>query len=294
VSALPPDPLDQVDAAAAAATAVLGLPPDPLDEAVRADPAVAEHLATAATRGFFAARASLHPLRAAALPAAEAAAKPLAERLAALDRALAAGELAERFGADVAQRVHDGEAASLRDQMTRAVHEALAPIADRLGELERGYEGAVTAAEELPAPTPEALDALKVLLGLLPNLTPDIALGELDRAVSAAARDPGARGNLRYLLPVMRSLAARPEYDGTTDAGIALKVVIGRGEALTYSVHRAAAELLRRYADRFRDELGVVERVVGAHGTWAASPEAGVVEDRGGGMLKVVLVPPAE
>lgn len=285
------DGLDEVDAMFAAADTVRGTP-GALDAAVRADAVVAEHITQASERGTLDARQLILPLRTGVLPAAEAAAAPYVNRLRENADALRSGELERRFGSgDLARKVHDADEARLRAEMRNAVRGALVPLRARLDELERNYEGIVAAADELPVPTSAALDAVKVLLGLLPNLSPAISVAELERAVGAAARDAGARGNLRYLLPVTRSLAERPEYAETTDAGIGLRVVIRRAEALARDRRHVGAAAFGRYAGRLRYELGLVESTVAAHGTWAGSHDAAVTDSHGGGALKAIIVP---
>lgn len=286
-----PDGLDQLDAAYLAGNTIAAVP-DPLGDAAKADPAVAAHLQQIAARGAASAKADLFLLRVSVLPAAEAAAAPFVKALEANDAALESGALAKRYGAPLAAQVHRAEALRLKGEMAPAVHDALQPFVQQLDTLEANHQAAATAAAaELPTPSGEALDALKVLLGLLPNLSPKIAVAELEKAVGAAARSPGARGNLRYLLPVARSLAERPEYAPETDPGTGLAVVLRRAEALTQTAHGVAAETVSRYAARLRYELGLVESAVAHHGRWAASHDAAVTEARGGGVLKVILVP---
>jgi hypothetical protein len=275
-----------------AATVVRGVP-DPIGDAVRADPAVAAHMAAADDQGRRDARQIIAPLRNEIVPVAEAAAAPFVKDLRENDAALTSGALAERLGSrDLARRVHDAEAAKLRAGMAAAVRVAVAPFRARLDELAQNYQGIIAAADELPAPTAPALDAVRVLLGLLPNLTPAIAVAELERAVGTAARDAGARGNLRYLLPVTRSLAERSEYAETTDAGIGLRVVIRRAEALARDRRHVAAEAFARYAGRLRYELGIVESAVASAGAWARSHDAAITDLQGSGPLKAIVIPP--
>jgi hypothetical protein len=289
---IPDAGLDDVDRLFDAATVVRGVP-DVIGEAVRADKAVADHITTADTQGKLDARQLVAPLRAGAIPAAEAAAAPYVERLRANDAALASGALAARYGSrDLARKVHDVDDARLRAEMAAAVGEAIAPLRARLDELETNYQQIVGAADELPTPAPEALESLKVLMGLLPNLSPAIAVAELERAVGAAARNADARGNLRYLLPVTRSLAERPEYGETSDAGIGLRVVIRRAEALARDRRHVGAESFGRYAGRLRYELGVLEAAVGRAGSWSGSHASRFTDAAGGGPLKALIVPP--
>jgi hypothetical protein len=243
---------------------------DSVGAATLADPDVRAHVVATHARGRAAARAAIQDLRVAAVPAAVAAAAPFAKLLAANEERFRSGELARRFGGDasLAQRAYEVEREGLRHDRTAAIADAIEGLGERLTRIEATAQAAAAGAGELPVPTAGAVEALKVLIDVLPVLAPTVAVDELTRAVNVAARDAGARGNLRYLTPILRSLIERPEYGEATQVGADLRLVLRRAEALGRAAEHVTAAYLGRYAARLRHEFGVVARVVGEHGAW--------------------------
>jgi hypothetical protein len=292
---LPPDPLDALDAGDPFAGAGV---PDPIGAAVFNDPVVAGHVATMTAAGIEAARGALSRLRIEAVSAAENAAAPYVKLRADADLAFKSGRYHERFGNDgaLAQRAYDVEKAGIDRDRAAAVKDAVTGLRERLATVVSTIATEAARADEPAALTPEQSRAMTDVLTLLPHLSVTEQLAQLEAVVATATAAPTAerRAGLRHVLPLLRSLAERPEFARTTDAGVRLYVVAQRAAALTRDHRYYAAEAMRRYAGAFEYELGLVEAAVVEHGAWHGSHAANRQTLDGRGVLRVAIAPPAK
>jgi len=291
--AITTDPLDALDAPDPFAGAGV---PDPVGAAVLSDPVVADHVARATAAGIEAARAALSRLRIEAVPAAENAAAPYLKVRADLDATFKDGKLHERYGADLAQRAYDVEKANIDRDRAAAVKDAVAALHERLDAVAATIAAEAARADEPAALTPDQSRAMTDVLTLLPHLSNAEKIAQLEAVVAAATAAPTAerRAGLRHVLPLLRSLAAKPEFARTTDDGVRLYVLAQRAAALTRDYRHYAADAIRRYAGAFSYELGLVEAAVTEHGMWHGSRAANRQTLDGRPLLRVAIAPPAK
>jgi len=292
--AITTDPLDALDAPDPFAGAGV---PDPVGAAVLSDPVVADHVARATAAGIEAARAALSRLRIEAVPAAENAAAPYLKVRADLDATFKDGKLHERYGADLAQRAYDVEKANIDRDRAAAVKDAVAALHERLDAVAATIAAEAARADEPAALTPDQSRAMTDVLTLLPHLSNAEKIAQLEAVVAAATAAPTAerRAGLRHVLPLLRSLATKPEFARTTDDdGVRLYVLAQRAAALTRDYRHYAADAIRRYAGALSYELGLVEAAVVEHGTWQGSHAANRQTLDGRPLLRVAIAPPAK
>lgn len=283
------DLLDQPDPFSLANTT-----PDPVAAAALSDPVVRDHVAQTTVAGIEAARAALSQLRLEAIPAAEAAAAPFGKLLAENDEHFKSGALHARFSNDgaMAQKFHETERAALVRDRAAAVKDAVTALRERLDGIETTIVGEATKADAPVALTEAQSRGMTDLLALLPHLSAAERIALLEGAVTAATTDATRRPILRHVLPLLRSLAERPEFARATNAGVSLYVLTQRAMALTRDYRHYAAAAIGRYVGAFSYELGLIESAVVEHGTWGASRPAGFVADGGRGILRVAIASP--
>ena len=239
-----------------------------------ADFDAAAHGEAVAPQGKAHAAALLAPVRREALRRTREAARPFTAQLAELEAHWRAKELRDEFyvrerDALVAQRREAVAAAValLRGQLFAAQHKA--------------------AGQAVPTDPPVSVEdhaALQTFLATLPLLTSGEAVPQLEAAVAGwgAANKTGL---LRALLPVLRSLATRPDYavvperDETqvtprdADApiptpGADLLALIGRTETRLRGPAQVAADAVQAEVGKLDYGLDVLQDIVGEHGDW--------------------------
>ncbi len=264
--------LDLHDAFAPPADA--SLPPPPLG-ALRGP--LQDALTERDAQGLALARHFVRPLQQAIPPKLAAALAPVAQALApVLARRRQIDPTDHSRGAEAGRWLLDRDLEGIRVQVAPALEPALAAAEQAFAAVEGRADAILAAAQDVPALDPPGRAALGDLLAVLPHLDGAERIARLEALIAPALRapmTPAARGFLRHVTPIVRSLARG--VDPTRDDGIRLGALLFAAARASESPEAVAARRVKTYVELARFELPKLARALaGELGTGEAQLEA--------------------